>query len=71
LPKTSKAGQKDLESHPELWARVEADLRRLWSPQQIASRLRAEFDEDIRMTVSHETIYKTVDVQGRGEISMI
>jgi len=57
-----------LESHPELWNRVKADLGRLWSPQQIAARLRSEFGDDRGMTVSHETIYKTVYVQGRGEL---
>ena len=62
-PKPGKLGR-----YPELWARVETDLRRLWTPQQIAARLRAEFGEDMRMTVSHETIYKTVYVQGRGEL---
>jgi IS30 family transposase len=59
---------RKLDSHPELWARVQADLARLWSPQQIAARLDAEFGEDTDMTVSHETIYKAVYVQGRGQL---
>jgi transposase, IS30 family len=41
---------------------------RLWSPQQISRRLRAEFGDDERMRVSHETIYKSLYVQGRGEL---
>ena len=57
-----------LVAHPALWARVEADLTKLWSPQQIAARLRAEFGNDAAMTVSHETIYKSVYVQGRGQL---
>ncbi|MDQ3757083.1 MAG: IS30 family transposase [Actinomycetota bacterium] len=48
--------------------RVVADLERLWSPGQIARRLRAEFPHDPEMRVSHETIYKTLYVQGRGEL---
>jgi IS30 family transposase len=62
-PKVTK-----LASHPKLCARVVADLERLWSPQQIATRLRDEFGDDHRMRISHETIYKTLYVQGRGEL---
>lgn len=62
-PKATK-----LASHPELRARVSADLLRLWSPQQIATRLRDEFGDDDSMRISHETIYKSLYVQGRGEL---
>jgi len=51
-----------------LLARVVADLKALWSPEQIARRLRAEFPDDPERWVSHETIYKTIYVQGRGEL---
>jgi IS30 family transposase len=47
---------------------VSADLVRLWSPQQIARRLREEFPDDQGMQVSHETIYQSLFVQGRGEL---
>jgi IS30 family transposase len=57
-----------LSSYPALLARVAADLERLWSPQQIAARLVADFGHDASMTVSHETIYKTLYLQGRGEL---
>jgi IS30 family transposase len=62
-PKVTK-----LAANPRLCARVVADLRQLWSPEQIANRLRAEFRDDPTMCISHETIYKTVYVQGRGEL---
>jgi IS30 family transposase len=62
-PKVTK-----LAANPRLCARVVADLEHLWSPQQIAKRLRDEFGDDPRMTISHETIYKTLYVQGRGEL---
>jgi IS30 family transposase len=55
-------------ANPALAARVGADLRQLWSPQQIASRLRAEFGHDRSMTVSHETNYQSIYVQGRGAL---
>jgi IS30 family transposase len=48
--------------------RVVADLERLWSPEQIARRLRAEFPDDPEMRVSHETVYRSLYVQGRGEL---
>jgi transposase, IS30 family len=54
--------------HPELLARVIADLEALYSPEQISGRLRAEFGKDSPMSISHETIYKTLYVQGKGEL---
>lgn len=57
-----------LASAPALCARVTSGLERLWSPEQIALKLKAEFGNDPAMTVSHETIYKSLYVQGRGEL---
>ena len=57
-----------LAANPRLCARVVEDLERLWSPEQIARRLRREFGDDPAMTISHETIYKSLYVQGRGEL---
>ena len=62
-PKATK-----LAANPTLCARVIDDLRALWSPEQISKRLVAEFGDDATMNVSHETIYKTLYVQGRGEL---
>jgi len=53
---------------PRLCRQVVADLERLWSPEQIARRLRAEFPDDSEMWVSHEAIYQSLYVQGRGEL---
>jgi IS30 family transposase len=57
-----------LAANPHLCARVVADLKALWSPEQISARLREEFGDDYSMRISHETIYKTLYVQGRGEL---
>jgi transposase, IS30 family len=62
-PKPSK-----LAAHPALADRVIADLEKLWSPQQIAAGLAAEFGDDESMRISHETIYKSLYLQGRGEL---
>ena len=39
-----------------------------WSPQQIACRLRLDFPEDATMRISHEAIYQSLYVQGRGAL---
>jgi IS30 family transposase len=51
-----------------LVAQVSSWLEELWSPQQIAERLRLEYPNDPMMRVSHETIYQSLFVQGRGEL---
>jgi IS30 family transposase len=45
---------------------VEDKLRLLWSPEQIMKSLVMEFPDDPTMRVSHETIYTSLYVQGRG-----
>jgi IS30 family transposase len=39
---------------------------RSWSPEQISNRLRLDFPDDESMRISHETIYQSLYVQGRG-----
>lgn len=51
-----------------LRAKVEQDLARRYSPEQIAGRLRLEFPDDPRMRVSSETIYQSLYVQSRGAL---
>jgi IS30 family transposase len=47
---------------------VAQKLCKLWSPQQVARWLREHFPEDAAMSVSHETIYKTLFIQARGAL---
>jgi transposase, IS30 family len=60
-PKTPK-----FERHPRLRAVVEEMLALRFSPEQIAHRLPVLYPNDPEMRVSHETIYESLFVQGRG-----
>ena len=57
-----------LAANPQLCGYVIEGLEQLWSPQQIARKLHQEFPHDAEMRVSHETIYKSLYIQGRGEL---
>jgi IS30 family transposase len=39
-----------------------------WSPEQIAHRLRLDFPDDETMRISHEAIFQSLYVQGRGAL---
>jgi IS30 family transposase len=52
----------------ELREVVQAGLTRKWSPEQISRTLRREFPSRPEMHVSHETIYQSLYVQGRGAL---
>ena len=52
-----------------LCALVREHLKLLWSPQQIAGWLKREYPGDVGMHVSHETIYKSLFIQSRGELN--
>lgn len=39
-----------------------------WSPQQISHRLKVDFPEDESMRISHEAIYQSLYIEGRGAL---
>ena len=45
---------------------VERKLEARWSPEQISAWLAETYPDDLEMQVSHETIYQSLFVQGRG-----
>jgi IS30 family transposase len=58
-----------LARHPALRAFVVAKLAtEQWSPRQISQALSMEFGDDQAMRCCHETIYRSIYVQGRGEL---
>jgi IS30 family transposase len=48
--------------------KVEQDLEKKYSPEQITGRLQVEFPDDTEMRVSPETIYQSLYVQSRGAL---
>ena len=52
----------------KLRRRVEQDLGKKYSPEQISRRLREDFPDDVQMRVSPETIYQSLYVQSRGAL---
>jgi|SRR5690348_7560169 len=57
-----------LKSNESLREVVQAKLRSRLSPEQIAAHLKRQFPEQPEMWVSHETIYQSIYVQGRGAL---
>ena len=62
-PKTAK-----LAANAVLRGWVQDKLEHRWSPEQISAMLVREFPFDPGMRVSHETIYQSIYVQGRGAL---
>jgi IS30 family transposase len=61
-PQVSWKGRRHGRRADRRWARA-------WSPQQISHRLRLDFPDDASMRVSHEAIYQSLYVQGRGALT--
>ena len=62
-PKPSK-----LAENPELRGVVEEKLEEWWSPQQVVLWLKLTYPDNQEMRVSHETIYLSLFVQGKGAL---
>jgi hypothetical protein len=61
-PNVSWAGRRHGRRQDRRWGAA-------WSPEQISLRLKFDFPDDESMRVSHETIYQSLYVQGRGALT--
>jgi transposase, IS30 family len=57
---------RKLACHDRLAEEVARGLGRCWSPRQICRRLAVDFPDDPSMRISHEAIYQSLFMQGRG-----
>jgi IS30 family transposase len=60
-PTVSWGGRRHGRRQDRRWAKS-------WSPEQISNRLRLDFPDDESMRISHEAIYQSLYVQGRGAL---
>ena len=68
VERSRRPKQTKLCASPRLCRAVEQGLEQRWSPQQIAARLKTDHPDDEELRISHETIYKALYVQSRGEL---
>lgn len=53
----NKHNKDKISTHPELKKYIYVGLKKGWSPQQIAGRIKLDYPNDKIMTISHEAIY--------------
>jgi IS30 family transposase len=66
--RASRPKPAKLATNMALRTKVEQDLEKKYSPEQITGRLLLEFPNDPEMRVSPETIYQSLYVQSRGAL---
>jgi len=57
-----------LATHSKLQEIVASKLMQDWSPQQVSGWLKQHYPDDESLRVSHETIYRSLFIQGRGAL---
>jgi len=63
-----KGRKKKLDTTPAMKEYIYEKLRREWSPEEIARRIKKEYPQDTTMRISHETIYQHLYCLPRGEL---
>lgn len=59
---------KKIENNPFLETYIQKHLRKYWSPEEIANRLKIEYPNEPNMQISHEAIYTYLYVLPKGEL---
>ena len=59
---------KKIQNNPLLEEYIQKGLRKKWSPEQIANRLKMEYPNEPSMQISHEAIYTYLYVLPKGEL---
>ena len=59
---------RKIDSSPRLRKKVVEYLMRMYSPREIAERLKVDFPDDESMRLSHEAVYQAIYVQGKGSL---
>jgi transposase, IS30 family len=65
---SSRPKPAKVERDPRLCEAVERMLQKYLSPRQISERLKIDHPDDPGMRISHETIYQSLFVQGKGRL---
>ena len=66
--KRKQGRKRKLDSNPKLKKVVLEKLGKKWSPMQIANTLKTDYAGDMKMRISHESIYSYVYVLPRGSL---
>jgi len=60
--------KRKLDSNERLLSYIQTKLRKEWSPEEIAERLKLDYANDMAMRISHESIYQYLYCLPRGEL---
>lgn len=60
--------KRKLDNNERLLSYIQTKLRKEWSPEEIAERLKLDYANDMAMRISHESIYQYLYCLPRGEL---
>jgi len=66
--RSNRGRKKKIEANLKLKKYIHQKLKKEWSPEEIANRLKIDYGHDRSMRISHETIYQYLYCLPRGEL---